>query len=98
MLQILGRPFLATGRTFIDVQGGKLTMRVNEEQVVFNIYPTKKSSEKVKTCHMVQSIDEMKGKNCKRKLFHDSLEQYMATSYSKIVTATTKSYTQGPRK
>ncbi|XP_022868727.1 uncharacterized protein LOC111388274 [Olea europaea var. sylvestris] len=30
---ILGRPFLATGRALIDVQGGHLTLRVNQEEV-----------------------------------------------------------------
>ncbi|PIM98117.1 DNA-directed DNA polymerase [Handroanthus impetiginosus] len=29
---ILGRPFLATGRTLIDVQNGELTMRVQDQQ------------------------------------------------------------------
>ncbi|XP_020979449.1 uncharacterized protein LOC110272015 [Arachis ipaensis] len=33
---ILGRPFLATGRTIIDVQKGKVTLRVNDEEVVLN--------------------------------------------------------------
>ena len=34
---ILGRPFLATGKTLIDVQKGELTMRVNDQQVTFNV-------------------------------------------------------------
>ncbi|KAK8935601.1 hypothetical protein KSP39_PZI013849 [Platanthera zijinensis] len=34
---IVGRPFLATGRTLIDVHKGELTMRVNDEQVTFNV-------------------------------------------------------------
>ncbi|XP_062103661.1 uncharacterized protein LOC133814756 [Humulus lupulus] len=34
---ILGRPFLATGKTLIDVHGGNLTLRVNGEEVKFNI-------------------------------------------------------------
>ena len=34
---ILGRPFLATRRAFIDVQKGELTLRVNKEEVIFNI-------------------------------------------------------------
>lgn len=33
---LLGIPFLATGRTLIDVERGELTMRVNGQQVVFN--------------------------------------------------------------
>ena len=34
---ILGRPFLATRKTLIDVQKGDLTMRVNDQQVTFNV-------------------------------------------------------------
>lgn len=32
---ILERPFLATGRTLIDVQKGELIMRVNNQQITF---------------------------------------------------------------
>ncbi|XP_022892010.1 uncharacterized protein LOC111406878 [Olea europaea var. sylvestris] len=45
---ILGRPFLAIGRALIDVQEGKLTLRVNEEQLTFNIHQEKKALEKGK--------------------------------------------------
>ena len=34
---LLGRPFLATGRTLINVERGELTMKVNGKQVVFNV-------------------------------------------------------------
>ncbi|KAL0463358.1 UNVERIFIED_CONTAM: hypothetical protein Slati_0223400 [Sesamum latifolium] len=34
---ILGRPFLST-RALIDVQKGHLTLRVNDEDVVFNVF------------------------------------------------------------
>jgi hypothetical protein len=34
---ILGRPFLATSRALIDVCDSKLTLRVDDEQVVFDI-------------------------------------------------------------
>ena len=34
---LLGRPFLATGATLIDVQKGELTLRVGDEVVQFNI-------------------------------------------------------------
>lgn len=39
---IKGRPFLATGRTLIDVALGELIMKVNNEQVVFNIFKAMK--------------------------------------------------------
>ncbi|CAI9757876.1 unnamed protein product [Fraxinus pennsylvanica] len=50
---ILGRPFFTTERALIEVQEGKLTLRVNEEQVVFRKHQQEKSSEKVNTCYMV---------------------------------------------
>ena len=34
---ILGRPFLATTRALIDVYDGKLTLRVDEDEVTFDI-------------------------------------------------------------
>ncbi|WCJ18308.1 hypothetical protein M5689_000670 [Euphorbia peplus] len=41
---LLGRPFLATGRTLIDVEKGKLTLRLQDEEVVFNVYDAMKFS------------------------------------------------------
>ncbi|XP_045810402.1 uncharacterized protein LOC123904837 [Trifolium pratense] len=35
---LLGRPFLATGRAVIDVEMGDLMLRLNDEQVNFNIF------------------------------------------------------------
>ncbi|XP_062093888.1 uncharacterized protein LOC133799914 [Humulus lupulus] len=35
---ILGRPFLAIGRTLIDVEKGELTMRPQDEQVTFKVF------------------------------------------------------------
>ncbi|XP_022846408.1 uncharacterized protein LOC111369161 [Olea europaea var. sylvestris] len=35
---ILGRPFLATGRALIDVYDGKMILRVDNEQVIFNVF------------------------------------------------------------
>ncbi|XP_062119046.1 uncharacterized protein LOC133832755 [Humulus lupulus] len=35
---ILGRPFLATGRALIDVQKGELKLRVQNEEVTFNVF------------------------------------------------------------
>ena len=37
VLLLLGRPFLATGATLIDVQKGELTLRVGNEAVHFNL-------------------------------------------------------------
>lgn len=34
---ILGRSFLATGKTMVDVESGDLKLRLNDKEVVFNI-------------------------------------------------------------
>ena len=38
VLIMLGRPFLATGRAMTDVQKGELRLRVQEEEVTFNVF------------------------------------------------------------
>lgn len=35
---ILVRPFLATGKTLINVENGELSLKFNKEKVVFNVY------------------------------------------------------------
>ena len=35
---ILGWPFLATGQALIDVLKGQLMLRLNEEQITFNMF------------------------------------------------------------
>ncbi|XP_054782728.1 uncharacterized protein LOC129290033 [Prosopis cineraria] len=47
---ILGRPFLATARTLIDVEKGELTMRVDDEQVTFNMHKLMKSPKDLEQC------------------------------------------------
>ena len=42
---LLGRPFLATGATLIDVKNGELTLRVGEEAVHFKLITSLKQSE-----------------------------------------------------
>ncbi|XP_070030034.1 uncharacterized protein [Nicotiana sylvestris] len=34
---ILGRPFLSTGRALIDCETGELKMRLNDEEIIFNV-------------------------------------------------------------
>jgi len=61
---ILGRPFLATGRTIIDVQQGKLTLRLNEEEVVFKVFDSLKHPSTFDTCHTIYAIENPCSLNC----------------------------------
>ncbi|XP_016667574.1 uncharacterized protein [Gossypium hirsutum] len=54
---ILRRPFLAICRTLIDVQNGKLTMRVNDQKVTFNVFNALKCTDENKECHIIDLIE-----------------------------------------
>ncbi|XP_062114279.1 uncharacterized protein LOC133825337 [Humulus lupulus] len=53
----LGRPFLAIGRTLIDVKKGELTMRVNDQQVTFNVFNSMKFLDEIEECSSLSVID-----------------------------------------
>ncbi|KAL5754796.1 hypothetical protein ACOSP7_023016 [Xanthoceras sorbifolium] len=56
---ILRRPFLATRGALIDVQQGKLTLRVGGEEAVFNVFKAAKFPYSSNTCFRVDNIDSM---------------------------------------
>ncbi|PIN11732.1 DNA-directed DNA polymerase [Handroanthus impetiginosus] len=58
---ILGRPFLATGRTLIDVQKGELTMRVQDQQITFNVFRAMKFPNESDECFAVSLFDNLAG-------------------------------------
>ncbi|PIN12235.1 DNA-directed DNA polymerase [Handroanthus impetiginosus] len=58
---ILGRPFLATGRTLIDVQKGELTMRVQDQQITFNVFKAMKFPNESDECFSVSLFDNLAG-------------------------------------
>ncbi|KAL5583050.1 hypothetical protein UlMin_015492 [Ulmus minor] len=64
---ILGRPFLATGRTLIDVHQGKLILRVQDEQVTFNVFKAMKFPSDVNVCFAISVLDRIVVEN-----FHES--------------------------
>ena len=57
MPNILGRPFLATWQTLIDVQKRELPMPVNDQQITFNVLDTMKSPDDVEDCNFISLID-----------------------------------------
>ncbi|PIN20698.1 hypothetical protein CDL12_06610 [Handroanthus impetiginosus] len=59
---ILGRPFLATGRTLIDIQKGELTIRVQDQQITFNVFKAMKFPKESDECCSVSIFDNLAGK------------------------------------
>ncbi|XP_062118983.1 uncharacterized protein LOC133832688 [Humulus lupulus] len=73
---ILRRPFLATGRTLIDVQKGELTMRVQDEQVNFNFFKAMRFPDEVEECSIVSLVDSLASKELENN-FDDPLERLL---------------------
>lgn len=56
---ILGQPFLAMRITLIDVQQGKLILRVQDEQVTFNVFEAMKYPSMIDSCFQVDAISKL---------------------------------------
>ena len=54
---ILGRPFLATSRAMIDVQRGELKLRVQEDEVKFNVFEAVRHPAESDTCFMAEIVE-----------------------------------------
>ena len=61
---IMGRPFLATGRTLIDVVNGELIMRVYDEFVVIKVFTKSDYLEDIRACKEEDSCDDFKCASC----------------------------------
>ncbi|XP_038896647.1 uncharacterized protein LOC120084908 [Benincasa hispida] len=53
---ILGRPFLSIGRALIDMQKGELTIRVDDQQVKFNVFNALKFINELETCQHIEDL------------------------------------------
>ena len=56
---ILGRPFLKTGQALIDVAAGKLTLRIDEETLVFDMDKAVKFFDEEQKVYGVDEIDPL---------------------------------------
>ncbi|XP_075098452.1 uncharacterized protein LOC142175492 [Nicotiana tabacum] len=54
---ILGRPFLATGRALIDCETGELKMRLNDEEITFNVQKSMRRPSEFANCSFIDAVD-----------------------------------------
>ncbi|XP_070031687.1 uncharacterized protein [Nicotiana tomentosiformis] len=54
---ILGRPFLATGRELIDCETGELKIRLNNEEIIFNVQQSMRRPSEFSNCSIVEAVD-----------------------------------------
>lgn len=50
-------PFLAIGKTLIDVQQGKLILSIDDEQVTFDVFKDMDFPNEIKSCYQISDID-----------------------------------------
>nr|XP_028954711.1 uncharacterized protein LOC114823375 [Malus domestica] len=70
---ILGRPFMATARTLIDVEAGSLTLRVQGESVVFKLFEAVKRPFEPEECFRVDVLDGIVHANFASRSSNDKL-------------------------
>ncbi|XP_075475675.1 uncharacterized protein LOC142509291 [Primulina tabacum] len=56
---IMGRPFVATGKALIDVQEGKLRLRVGEEEITFDVFNALKHTLHSHSCYRIDAFDAL---------------------------------------
>ncbi|XP_070031727.1 uncharacterized protein [Nicotiana tomentosiformis] len=56
---ILGRPFLAIGKTLVDVEAGELTFRVGDEKFVFHVCKSMRQPNSNKVCSFLNLVTEV---------------------------------------
>ena len=54
---ILGQPFLATSRAMIDVQKGELKLRVQDDEVKFNVFKAMRHPTESDACFLVETVE-----------------------------------------
>ncbi|XP_070029230.1 uncharacterized protein [Nicotiana sylvestris] len=54
---ILGRPFLSTGRDVIDCETGELKMRLNDEEITFNVQKSMRRPSEFANCSLIDVVD-----------------------------------------
>ncbi|XP_062100161.1 uncharacterized protein LOC133806041 [Humulus lupulus] len=73
----MGRLFLAMGRTLIDVQKGKLTMRVQDEKVTINVFKAMRYPAEIEECSLISVVDSLATKVMETSQYEDPLKIVM---------------------
>ncbi|XP_031273838.1 uncharacterized protein LOC116132326 [Pistacia vera] len=80
ILFILGQPFLAIGKTLIDVQRGELIRRVRDEKVMFDVFKTMKLPLEDNTCFRIDAFDPLVREYFQDNRYEDPLEACLVDS------------------
>ncbi|XP_057758186.1 uncharacterized protein LOC130977460 [Arachis stenosperma] len=85
---ILRRPFLAIGRALIDVQKGELTLKVNDEQIVLNVFKALQHPNDYADCMKIDIIDPLVQEALEEEDLNESLESSIEVEVGEIKDCT----------
>ncbi|GKA82197.1 DNA-directed DNA polymerase [Tanacetum coccineum] len=81
---ILGRPFLATTRAMIDVFNKKITLRVGDDEVIFDVDQSiKRPSAEDDECYRVDDLDDMINAKAQELLANDKFDSFLLKGLEK---------------
>ncbi|GJV01576.1 putative laccase [Tanacetum coccineum] len=83
---ILGRPFLATSRAMIDVFNKKITLRVGDDEVTFDIDQSiKRLPAKYDECYGIDDLDKTIHLEAQELLEDDQMDSFLVNNLEKCV-------------
>ncbi|GJT25533.1 DNA-directed DNA polymerase [Tanacetum coccineum] len=83
---ILGRPFLATARAMIDVFNKKITLRVGDDEVIFDIDQSiKRPTTKDNECYRIDDLDEMINEKSHELLTNEEPDSFLSRGLEKSI-------------
>ncbi|XP_019435443.1 PREDICTED: uncharacterized protein LOC109341924, partial [Lupinus angustifolius] len=81
---ILGRPFMKTARVMIDVGAGKLKVRVQDDEVNFNVFEALQYPKDKGQCFSIDVIDEVCYEVTKQPQSYDPLEKALINLHTRF--------------
>ncbi|GJZ54086.1 hypothetical protein Tco_0608971 [Tanacetum coccineum] len=83
---ILGRPFLATARAMIDVFDKKITLRVGDDEVIFDVDQSiKRPTNKADECYGIDDLDEMINDEAQELLTNEEPDLFLSRGLEKSI-------------
>ncbi|GKA79708.1 hypothetical protein Tco_0786304 [Tanacetum coccineum] len=83
---ILGRPFLATARAMIDVFNKKITLRVGDDEVIFDVDQSiKRPSAKDDECYKIDDLDDTINAEAQKLLANKEPDSFLSRGLKKSI-------------
>ncbi|GJS72773.1 DNA-directed DNA polymerase [Tanacetum coccineum] len=83
---ILERPFLATARAMIDVFNKKITLRVGDDEVIFDVDQSiKRPKTKDDECYGIDDLDEMINEEAQELLTNEEPDSFLSRGLEKSI-------------